>query len=466
MEDQAMTGKLSLFLAILGSVGLAVAAAALLTGCNSRSRAGLQSAAKDGGDQPVRVETIKPTREDLKRVSEATPAELLPYESTDIAAKIAGYVQKVHVDYGDRVKGPRYDSQGRLMAEGQLLVELRAPELVEELKQKEEMIHQAEADVKQATANEKAAAANLKTAEAAVEEAQAGRVRADAEEAFARSQYQRLSKTGQAVERQVIEEALYRKNAAEAARAEIEAKVESMRAARDESAAKRDKAASAVLAAQARMGVAGANRDQAKAVLQYTTLTAPYEGVVTRRNIHTGAYLTGKGGEQPLLNIARTDKLRVAVDIPEKDVRFLKPDRVVEVGLDALPGQKFTWKITRFAPVLGAGKKVRVEAHVDNPDGNLYPGMYGHAVVVLEHKNGALTVPSTCLSTDDKGSFVYTVADGKAQKRHVTLGINDGKNAEIVSGLTGAEEVISSGKDAVHDGQPVAARTTAAGRSK
>ena len=443
------------------SAAISLITIASLAGCNNRSPAGQQSAAKDGAVQPVRVETIRPAREDLKRVSEATPAELLPYESTDIAAKIAGYVQRMNVDYGDQVKGPRHDRQGRLVEEGQVLVELWVPEMVEELKQKEELIKQAKADVKQALATEKAATANLKTAEAAVIEAEAGRARADAQAAFARSQYERLAKTtAQAIERQVIEEALYQKDAAEAARAEIEAKVQSMKAARDESAAKRDKAAAAVLAAQARTGVAEANRDQAKAMLQYAKLTAPYDGVVTKRSIHTGAYLTGKGGEQPLLSIARIDKLRVTVDVPEKDVRFLKPNIVVEVDLDAIPGQKFAWKTTRFAPLLGGGKKVRVEAHVDNLDGNLYPGMYGHAVVVLEHRKGALTVPSICLSTDDKSSFLYTVADGRAKKQRVTLGINDGKKAEIISGLSGAEEVISTGKDAVHDGQSVAARET------
>ena len=446
-----------LFLSIFG-VGLAVASLVSLAGCNSKSPASPQGAAQDNA---VRVETIKPAREDLKRVSEATPAELLPYEATDIAAKIPGYVQKINVDYGWPVKGPRYDRQGRLVEEGQVLAELWVPEVVEELKQKEELIKQAAADVKQAMANEKAAAANLKTAEAMVKEAEAGCARADAHVAFWRGQYERLSKnTAQTLDKQAIEEALYQSRAAEAARAEIEAKVESMRAARDESAAKLDKAAAAVIAAQARIGVAEANRDQAKAMLQYAKLTAPYDGVVTKRNIHTGAYLTGKGGEQPLLSIVRTDKLRVAVDVPEKDARFLKPDCVVEVDLDALPGQKLAWKITRFAPVLGAGKKVRVEVHVDNLDGNLYPGMYGHAVVILEHKPGTLTVPATCLSTDDKGSFVFTVADGRARKQRVGLGINDGKKVEIISGLSGSEEVISTGKDAVHEGQAIEARET------
>jgi hypothetical protein len=215
------------------SVCFAAGVLTTIAGCNPKTASG-QLGLKDAGNQPVLVETIRPTREDLKRFSDSTPAELLPYEQTDITAKIAGYVQKVNVDYGDRVKGPRYDCDGKLVEEGQVLAELWMPELVAKSNQKEELIKQATADVKQATANLAAAEANVKTAEAAVKEAEAARGRAEAQFAFARGQHERLSKTGQVIERQVIEEALNQKIAAEAARAEIEAKVQSMKAACDE----------------------------------------------------------------------------------------------------------------------------------------------------------------------------------------------------------------------------------------
>jgi len=451
-----MTPRLRIAASILAGAAFAFLAALSLTGCAGKTPANPQSATVDGSAQPAIVETIRPTREDLKRVTESMPAELLPYEQTDLTAKIAGYVQQIFVDYGDQVQGPRYDSSGNLLKEGQVLAELWVPEMVEELKQKDALVAQAKADVQQAEATLAAATANVKTALALVKEAEAGRARAEAMVAFRQSQYDRLSKSAtQTADKQTMEETLYELRAAEAARTEVDAKVQSIQAARDESAAKRDKAEADVLAAKARVTVAEANRDQAKAMLQYARLTAPYDGVITRRNIHTGAYVTGKGGEQPLLTIVRTDKLRVTVNIPEKDVRFLKQDIEVEADLDALPGRKFAWTLSRFAPVLGAGKKVRGEVHVPNLDGSLYPGMYGHAVVVLENKKGSLTVPSTCLSTDDKGPFVFTVVEGTARKRPVTLGINDGRKAEIISGLDGTEQVISSGKDLIRAGQAV-----------
>jgi membrane fusion protein (multidrug efflux system) len=172
-----------------------------------------------------------------------------------------------------------------------------------------------------------------------------------------------------------------------------------------------------------------------------------------------------------IFTVARTDKLRVTVDIPETNVRYLDvihPEKhAVHVTLDAFPGKKFVWKLTRFAPVLNEGKKVRAEIELDNPVPDpadakhkifLYPGMYTYAAVVLEEKPGALTLPVACLSKDDKGTFVYKVEEGKAKKQSVHVGLNDGIKAEITSGLTGNEAIISGGKDRVRDGQTVKTR--------
>src|SRR5262249_42715107 len=158
-----------------------------------------------------------------------------------------------------------------------------------------------------------------------------------------------------------------------------------------------------VSVAEAQLQVAEADRDEAAAMLEYAQIVAPYDGVVTRRNLHTGAFINTRSNEMPLLTVMRTDKLRVGADVPDKDVRYLDKDDMIQAELDALPGKKFTWKITRLAPVLGSAKRVRAEADIPNPDGRLYPGMYGHASVILEDRPNALTVPATALVSDPKG---------------------------------------------------------------
>jgi len=143
------------------------------------------------------------------------------------------------------------------------------------------------------------------------------------------------------------------------------------------------------------------------------------------------------------------------VEVPEKDVRFLKKGGEMEADLDAFPGKKFTWTITRLAPVLGAGKKARVEAEIQNTDQALYPGMYGHALVVLETRSRALTLPEICVLADEKGAYVWCVEGGKALRKDVNIGINDGKRTEIVSGLDGQEAVVLSGKESLREGKEV-----------
>jgi HlyD family secretion protein len=435
----------------LGGVCLVAASVLTLPGCN-RTSAKAQESAHNRSAAAVRVETVPVGREHLQRVSETTPAELMPYEKTDLNARISGFVKEIRVDYGDRVK------------QGDVLAVLDVPEMEKGLEQKKALVTRAGAAIQQAQEGYKAAAASFRTAEANVAEAEAGRTRA-------RAQYERwkvqLANVQDLVTRKVIDaqtrdETLNQFKAAEAAVDEVEARIKSARAALDESKAKQDKARADVSVAEAQLQVAEADRDEVAAMLQYAQIVAPYDGVVTRRNLHTGAFINTRSNAIPLLTVMRTDKLRVIVDVPEKDVRYLNKDATIQVDLDALPDKKFTWKITRLAPLLGSGKRERVEADIPNLDGTLYPGMYGHASVVLEDKPNALTVPATCLVSDLKGSSVWLVAEGKAHRQGVMTGLNDGKKVEILSGLSGTEEVIHTGKNALREGQPVLAQKAGA----
>src|SRR5262249_36189615 len=139
-----------------------------------------------------------------------------------------------------------------------------------------------------------------------------------------------------------------------------------------------------------------------------------------------------------------------------------RPNNLVRIKFDALPDlpakdKPYIWPITRFAPVLGAGKKVRAEIDTDNPGGRLFPGMYGHATVILEDKPQVLTLPSASLGTDDKGYFVYRVVGGKVQKQAVQIGLNNGTKVEIIEGVNENDRVVLKGKDSLRDGQPVKA---------
>jgi RND family efflux transporter MFP subunit len=394
--------------AVPAAACLAALSALWLTGCDGKTPAGPSEPGGTAG-AALRVETVAVGREDLKRVSETTPAELLPYERTDLYAKVSGFIKELRVDYGDRVK------------KGDLLAVLDVPEMDKELAQKQALVRRAEAD--------------LVLAKEAVRAT-------EAEYRRRKSQYERLTRVGRGgvIDQEAIEETQFGFEA---------------------SKAKWDMAKADVGVKEANVQVARADRDQMEVMTQYTRVVAPFDGVVTKRHLHTGAFISTRAGEVPILTVVRTDLLRVVVDVPEKDVPYLNKEGKVVADLDARPGRKFEWKVTRMAPVLGPGKKVRVEVDVPNPDGVLYPGMYGHATVVLEERPGALTLPSSCVGRDDKGAFVWLAVAGKARQQRVTVGLNDGKKAEIASGLGGTEEVICGSKEALRDGQLVSPQRAA-----
>jgi RND family efflux transporter MFP subunit len=425
MEEVAMTKRVLLTGAILAGLGVTAGAiwfgrAGGKTETISPSLAGETSSATGAQEPAVPVETVTVAREDLQRTSDSTPGNILPFEKTDLYAKISGYLIDIKKDIGDAV------------TENEELARIWVPEMDKELEQKKALVLKAQADVERAGALE---------------------VSAQAEVERLKSQYGRFVriKQGGNLDEENVEETRLALEVSKAGLAKAKADVE---------------------VAKAQLKLAEAERDQVETLLQYTKIVAPFKGVVTKRNLHTFAFSNARTSEQPLIfTVVRTDKLRVIVDIPETDVRYLEvahPDKhAVQVTLDAFPGKKFVWKLKRFAPVLNEGKKVRAEVELDNPvadpaDTNhkifLYPGMYAHAAVVLEEKPGALTLPVASLSKDDKGNFVYKVEESKAKKQYVHVGLNDGIKAEITSGLTGHELIISGGKDKVKEGQAVKKR--------
>ncbi len=393
----------------------------------------------------VRVETVRVTREDLQRTTEPGPAELNPFEQTEIYANVSGFVKKVGVEIGDRLK------------KGDLIAEIEVPDLAKELERKRWIVEQAGAGVEQARAALEEVQAEEKVAEAHLALARAGALKAEADFRFRQKEHQRIQALADqsSIDRAVVEEKQFQLESAEAARNEAAAGIQAMEAALLSSRAKLTRARADLKSAESGVGVAQADADKAAAVVEYSILRAPYNCVVTQRNIHTGAFVDARADRRPLFQVARTDLLRVVLDIPEKDAPFLGAGRSVQVDLDAIPGTHFHWKITRFAPVLGPGKKVRAEIQVENPEGKFFPGMYGHASVVLEERPGSLTLPISCLGRDAGGSFVFCVQDGRAKRVPVTIGLTDARKAEVTAGLTGSEVVVSSGKDLLKDGQEV-----------
>jgi RND family efflux transporter MFP subunit len=404
------------------------------------------------------VTIIKPERRTIHRDVEQ-PGTIEAFEQTPVHAKIAGYVDTVHADIGDRV------------TKGKLLAELSVPEMEEELKRREALLAQAKAEVKQADAALAAATANLKTTAALVKEAEAGRERANALVARWKSEYERLEKAKQTIDKQTLEETRYQLKAAEATRTEVEAKVESSKAARDESAAKRDKAEADVSAAKARQGVAESARDREKALLDYAKIRAPFDGVVTRRNVDTGHFLQPNAGGKgkALFVVMREDKVRIFVDVPETAAPLVGKDTPARIRVLAQRGQEFKGSVTRTSWALDPkARTLKAEIDLDNPDGKLRPGMYAYATLTVT-RDKALSLPASAIVTQGDQTFCFRVEEGKALRTLIETGLRGGGWVEVLrkqtwpakdgepiwEDFTGTEAIVAGNAAALTDGQAV-----------
>lgn len=456
---------------VFASLGCLSMATALVwvAGCNRPTGAKIESQAAPA--QAPTVKTVKPEHKSVLRVIEQ-PAYLEAYEETPIFAQIKGRVQTVAVDMGDRVNGPRVDKTGKQTEPGQVLAELWVPEMEEDVRQKKALIAQAEAEVNQASAAVDAAEANIQTAKALVREAQAGRTRAQALYESWQTQYKQQEKLVQSgsLDAQTLEVTGNQFKAADAARQEVEAKVGSAQATARESEAKRDKAKADHAAAIAKVQVAQAEEGRAAALLEYSKIRAPYDGVVTSRNVHTGYYLTGTG-IKPLFVVARRDIIRVMVDVPEADAAFISDGVPARIRCQMIKDQDFQGKVTRSSWSLDAkARTLRAEIDLPNPQGKLRPGMYAYVTFKAESPSG-FTLPAAAVVTQGEQVYCFRVENDKAIRTPLKIGARNAQEVQVFrkqttvpskageSGVwedfTGQEEIAASNAASLADGQAV-----------
>ncbi len=328
-------------------------------------------------EQVSSVPVAIPQRQTLTRVI-VQPGYLKAYEQTPIYARIQGYVEAVDADIGDHVK------------KGQLLAKLRVPELENDWQAKTARADQAGAQVDQTRAALEAAHANVATAEAQVGVALAGMSRAEAEYMRWHAEYERAEKmfAGKVYDQQNLDVVQYQLQAADAARVQAKETHLSAKAMLNESAAKQKKAAADVTAAQSSFRVAQADREQAKVWLDYREIKAPFDGVVTLRNVHTGHFIqvsssgSNNKSAEPLFNVVRIDKVRVNVQVPEYDAALVKEGAPAVITFQALKGKEIRGYVTRFTWLLDdQARTLRVEIHLPNPDELLLPGMYVYVAI-------------------------------------------------------------------------------------
>ncbi len=407
-----------------------------------------------------KVATAKPIRQALLQKTEQ-PGRIEAFSTTRIHAKVSGFIDQQMVDIGDRVVGPKRDSQGKVTEPGQVLAVLVAPELKDELLQKEAMIAQASADIEQARSSVQVAESVANSAEANVEEVLAGQQKTESEYQRWKSESMRIDSLAQSktVTQKLAEETRQQLLSADASRAESVAKIRSAKAKQNEAIVGIAKAKADLSSVEAKLRIAQAEHQRVQSMCEYLQIRAPYDGVITERNFDLGALIQASksSDDEPIFTIVQTEKIRVFLDVPETDAALVETGRKAMVKIPSLAGRVFEGTVARTGWALQAGSRtLRSEIDVSNEQGTLRPGMYSNVELTVAEKSDVLTLPKAAVLVADGQSFCNTVStDGSVIRKPIKTGIRSATDIEIASGLDGSEDVIISNAGAFKEGQKV-----------
>jgi HlyD family secretion protein len=379
---------------------------------------------------PTVVRVMKPVPGGLARTA-TQPCTVEASDREELFAVVPGTVKGQSVDIGSFVK------------RGQVLAEIDAPLLALDEEQAAAAVQQAKNLIREAEARVAVAKTEVQAAASAVLQRQAEVTGARATEAFRKRQHDRLKGllNTKSVDVRIVDE---QEAHLEAARAQLSAARALVESAKADLALKRSKVAQAEAAvATTKTGAERARiaLEKARHARSLTRVVSPVDGVVTRRNYQNGHYVRPgePGGQLPLITVERIDRVRVVVDVPERDVPLTEPGVPVELAIEALPGVRFKGcKVTRVGfTVDPKSRTMRVEVDVPNPKRLLRPGMYGNATLQFQKgSTKALRVPVSCLVPLPGGKqAVYVARAGKAYRTPVQVGQKTGQEAEILSGL-------------------------------
>jgi RND family efflux transporter MFP subunit len=179
--------------------------------------------------------------------------------------------------------------------------------------------------------------------------------------------------------------------------------------------------------------------------------------VVTERNVDRGDFVqpASTSTAKPLVAVARTEIVRIFVDVSEMQAPMVEPGRTGYVRVQALPDQIVEGKVARTSWILGPNRTLRTELDLPNPNGLLRPGMYAMTHILLQERPNAYVLPLSAIVRDGKQASCWIARNGQAARVPIVIGLQVGTEVEVVSGLKGDELVIQSPSASLQEGRPV-----------
>lgn len=395
-------------LALAGAVLCLTIAILIVT----RVRASAPSRSHDGHDAvPAAVAIAK--RAAIGN-SFSVAGEFIPYQEIEMHAKVSGYVRKINVDIGDRVKT------------GQVLAVLEVPELMAQLQ---------------------GAGAGVRRSQQEIERAQNEVARDQAQYAALHANAIRLEQADKARPGLIAQQELDDAQAKDRAAA---AQVESAKA--------------ALSGTRQQLEMSQANNTQVSAMSDYTRIVAPFDGVVTWRYADTGALVqagTSNSNSAPVVKLAQVNVLRLRIPVPESLAASVRVGQPADVSVQAT-GEHFTGHVTRFTDALDrTTRTMQVEIDVPNETYKLQPGVYANVALQTQASPNALTIPIQAVQHHDgKASVLVVDQQNRVQPREIQTGLEDPNRVEVLSGLSDGERVIVGNFGSFQPGQVVEPKVT------
>jgi RND family efflux transporter MFP subunit len=333
--------------------------------------------------------------------------EFVPYQEVDVMAKLAGYVRSIKVDIGDRVH------------EGQVLAQLEVPEMENDLAR---------------------AAAAVQAAEADIVTARDDLSRAKSSHEMAHLSFTRIHDVSKRepglVPQQEVDEVHSKDLVAEAETSAAQSKLE---------------------AAERKTAIVKAEQARWRTLQNYTTICAPFTGVITKRYANTGAMIQAGTASQtqamPLVRLAQNNLLRLILPVPESAVPDVRIGKSVNVSVPSL-GKTFPGRVTRFANEVKMSTRT-MDTEVDIPNAKLVlvPGLYAEVKLQLKHSQDVLAVPLDAVDESTGSPQVYVVQDSTIRVLPVSTGLKTTQVQEIRSGVQDGDLVVIGRHAGLRNGQ-------------
>jgi len=349
-----------------------------------------------------RVEVVRVGRAALSSEVQL-PGNLQAVTEAPVLARADGYLARRFVDIGDRVKA------------GQPVAEIEAPELDAQVRQAKANVQQTQAALEQASANLEQGKSELDLARITAERwaslvAKGVISRQDNDQYQA--QYRSRLAGVQALEKSIVLQ-------------------------------------------RAGISVAEANLARLERMQSYLVVRAPFDGVITLRNVDVGALVTA--GATLLFRIAQTATLRAYVNIPQTYASSVRPGQAAQLTVSNLPGRHFAGTVARIAGALDpASRTMLVELSVPNADNALLPGMYSQVVLSSSRTAAPLLIPSDALILRADGVQVAVVRpDRRVHLQKIEVARDYGARLEVSSGLQEGEMIIANPGEIAREGLTV-----------